>query len=76
MGRLIVLRDMTEEHALERLREDMMHTMVHDLRNPLTGIVAAVNMVLDGFMGELRPEQWQVLSIARSSSKRTRMCRL
>ena len=70
MGRLIVLRDMTEEHALERLREDMTHTMVHDLRNPLTGIVAALNMVLDGFMGDLRPEQRQVLSIAQSSSDR------
>ncbi len=70
MGRLIVLRDMTEEHALERLREDMTHTMVHDLRNPLTGIVAALNMVVDGFMGELRPEQRQVLSIAQSSSDR------
>ena len=70
MGRLIVLRDMTEEHALERLREDMTHTMVHDLRNPLTGIVAALNMVLEGFMGDLRPEQRQVLSIAQSSSDR------
>jgi PAS domain S-box-containing protein len=70
MGRLIVMRDMTEEHALERLREDMTHTMVHDLRNPLTGIVAALNMVLDGLMGDLRPEQRHVLSIAQSSSDR------
>jgi signal transduction histidine kinase len=70
MGRLIVLRDMTEEYALERLREDMTHTMVHDLRNPLTGIVAALHMLLDGFMGDLRPEQRQVLSIAQSSSDR------
>jgi PAS domain S-box-containing protein len=70
MGRLVVLRDMTEEHALERLREDMTHTMVHDLRNPLTGIVAALHMVLEGFVGDLRPEQRQVLSIAQSSSDR------
>jgi PAS domain S-box-containing protein len=70
MGRLIVMRDMTEEHALERLREDMMHTMVHDLRNPLTGIVAGLNMVLDGFMGDLQPEQQQILSLAQSSSDR------
>ena len=42
MGRLIVMQDMTEEHALEQVRKDMTHTMVHDLRNPLTGIVAAL----------------------------------
>ncbi|HSD85273.1 MAG TPA: GAF domain-containing protein, partial [Anaerolineae bacterium] len=70
MGRLIMMRDMTEERTLERVREDMTHTMVHDLRNPLTGIVAALNMVLDGYMGQLSPPHHQVLSIAHTSSDR------
>ncbi|NTU65146.1 MAG: HAMP domain-containing histidine kinase [Chloroflexi bacterium] len=70
MGRLIVMRDMTEERTLEQVREDMTHTMVHDLRNPLTGIVAALNMVLDGYMGELSPPHHQVLTIAHHSSER------
>jgi two-component system, NtrC family, sensor histidine kinase KinB len=70
MGRLIVMRDMTEERTLEQVREDMTHTMVHDLRNPLTGIVAALNMVLDGYMGELSPPHRQVLAIAYHSSER------
>jgi signal transduction histidine kinase len=70
MGRLIMLRDMTEERTLEQVREDMTHTMVHDLRNPLTGIVAALNMVLDGYMGALSPAHHQVLSIAHNSSER------
>jgi NtrC-family two-component system sensor histidine kinase KinB len=69
MGRLIVMRDMTEERTLEQLREDMTHTMVHDLRNPLTGIVTALNMVLDGYMGELSPPHRQVLRIAHNSSE-------
>jgi len=70
MGRLIVMRDMTEERTLEQVREDMTHTMVHDLRNPLTGIAAAVNMVLDGYMGELSPPHREVLAIAQHSSER------
>jgi PAS domain S-box-containing protein len=70
MGRLIVMRDMTEERALAQMREDMTHTMVHDLRNPLTGISAALNMVLDGYMGELSPPHREVLSIAHHSSER------
>jgi signal transduction histidine kinase len=69
MGRLIVMRDMTEERALEQVRKDMTHTMVHDLRNPLTGIVAALNMVLDGYLGELFPPQREVLTVAQSSSE-------
>ncbi len=70
MGRLIVMRDMTEERTLEQVRKDMTHTMVHDLRNPLTGIVAALNMVLSGQLGELSPPQRDVLKIAQSSSER------
>ncbi|MGD1994576.1 MAG: histidine kinase N-terminal 7TM domain-containing protein, partial [Anaerolineae bacterium] len=38
LGRLLVLRDVTEERLLERMRDDLVHAMVHDLRNPLTSI--------------------------------------
>ncbi|NJN55639.1 MAG: hypothetical protein HC804_13340, partial [Anaerolineae bacterium] len=38
LGRLIVLRDTTHEHTLEKMRDDLTHTMVHDLRGPLTAI--------------------------------------
>jgi NtrC-family two-component system sensor histidine kinase KinB len=70
MGRLIVLRDMTEERALEQLREDMTHTLVHDLRNPLTAIMTALNMALEGFLGELSSSQRQLLMIAEHNSER------
>jgi signal transduction histidine kinase len=43
--------------------------MVHDLRNPLTGIAAALTMVLEGYMGELSPPHREVLSIAHHSSE-------
>ncbi len=43
--RLLVLRNVTEERRVERLREDITQTMVHDLRNPLTAIVFATEMM-------------------------------
>lgn len=70
MGRLIVMRDMTDERALEQVRNDMTHTMVHDLRNPLTSIVAALNMVMDGYMGDVSEPHREVLAIALHSSER------
>ncbi len=46
VGWLLVYRDISEEVKLARLREDMVHMLVHDLRSPLT--------VLRGSFGVLR----------------------
>jgi len=70
LGRLLMLRDMTEERTLARLRDDMTHTMVHDLRNPLTSITASLNMMASGFLGTLTSEQQEVVQIAQHSSER------
>lgn len=45
LERLLVLRDVTEERRVERMREDITQTMVHDLRNPLTAIVFATEII-------------------------------
>ncbi|MBN1666660.1 MAG: GAF domain-containing protein, partial [Anaerolineales bacterium] len=37
-GWLLVFRDLTEELELARLREDLTHMLVHDLRTPLTSL--------------------------------------
>ena len=42
LGRLLVFRDVTEERLLGKMRDDLTHTMVHDLRNPLGAIFSAL----------------------------------
>jgi signal transduction histidine kinase/putative methionine-R-sulfoxide reductase with GAF domain len=69
-GRLLVLSNVTDERAVEQLREDMTHTMVHDLRNPLGNISSALEMVTDGMLGQVPPGQREVLEIAHHSAKR------
>jgi two-component system, NtrC family, sensor histidine kinase KinB len=55
LGRLLLLRDITQERALEQLRDDLIHTTVHDLRNPLTGIFSALEFLEhDLNVGKLR----------------------
>ena len=44
-GRLMVLRDVTEERAAQRLREDLTRMLVHDLRNPLAATSAAAQLL-------------------------------
>jgi signal transduction histidine kinase len=68
-GRLIVLRDVTEERALEELRKDLVTTMVHDLRNPLTGIDAALKIFLSSEL-EMSASHRRLLKVANSSSER------
>ncbi len=69
-GRLLVLRDVTEEHILEQMREDLTHTMVHDLRNPLTNIHSALQFMTQYANESLSPEQMEVLEISINSTER------
>ncbi len=70
MGRLCVLRNVTDERLLEQFREDLTHTMVHDLRNPLTGISSSLKL-LRSHAADLLPARYQrILEIAISSSGR------
>lgn len=67
LGRLLTLRDVTKERAVEQLREDMMHTMVHDLRNPLGTITASLAFLNMEAQDTLKPEQQQAVDIAQRS---------
>ena len=69
-GQLIVLYDVTDERTVERLREDMTHTMVHDLRNPLGSIYSALEMVTEEMLGDVLPDQLEVLQVAQHSAHR------
>ncbi|MBN1179896.1 MAG: GAF domain-containing protein [Anaerolineae bacterium] len=44
-GWLFVFRDISEEIELARLREDMMHMLVHDLRSPLAVLQGSLDMM-------------------------------
>ena len=69
IGWLLALRDLTDERLVEQLREDMRHTMVHDLRNPLTSIVASLEVLVDE-PEMLQPHQLNLLQIAQRNSQR------
>jgi PAS domain S-box-containing protein len=70
LGRLLVLRDVTEERMLAKMRDDLTHTMVHDLRNPLTGISTALKLLDTKLSDVMSPAQHRLLEIADSSAER------
>lgn len=70
LGRLWILRDVTEERQLEKMRDDLTHTMVHDLRNPLTSLFMALQFLDEPFADNLLPNQRMMLEIALDSSQK------
>ena len=42
--------------AMERLRDDLMKMIVHDLKSPLSAILGTLEMAVDGDFGDLPPE--------------------
>ncbi len=70
LGYLIVLHDVTEERLLARMREDVVHMMVHDLRNPLTSIYGALKLLLGRKAHALADEVRQILEIADRNAQR------
>jgi len=70
LGRLLVFRDVTEEKLLAKMRDDLTHTMVHDLRNPLTGISVALQLLDSKLANVISPAQHRLFEIADHSTRR------
>jgi PAS domain S-box-containing protein len=70
LGRLLAMRDVTEERMLARMRSDLVHTMVHDLRNPLTGISTALKLLEAKLTGRLTPAQHRLMEIADGAAEK------
>lgn len=45
MGAVVLFHDITQETAIEKMREDFTSMMVHELRSPLTGIKSIANLL-------------------------------
>jgi signal transduction histidine kinase len=67
-GALLVLRDITEAKESERLRQDLTNMIVHDLRSPLSSVMASIELMTKGVAGALPAQQHNVLRIAYNSA--------
>jgi two-component system sensor histidine kinase/response regulator len=50
---------------LERLKDDLVRMVVHDLKSPLTAMLGTLEMAVDGDLGPLSPAQRRFLDDAR-----------
>lgn len=65
-----VEKDRASIANLEKLRDDLTSLVVHDLKNPLTGIVTTNEMLIAGLLGPLTDEQKKYIELSRTSAKK------
>ena len=64
-----VIRNFTAQKETERLRDDFIATLTHDLRTPLTAAIKTLNFFLDGSLGEISEQQKQMLTVMTKSNE-------
>lgn len=66
---MAVIRDCTYQKETERLRDDFMATLTHDLRTPLLATISGLDFVLDKSLGEVSEAQTKLFSVMKKSSE-------
>lgn len=70
IGIVSVLHDITLEKELEKMKDDFLHSITHDLRNPMTSIRGFIKFLSDGTAGPINEQQRKILeTMDRASFK-------
>ena len=64
-----VLRDVSYQRENERLRDDFIATLTHDLRTPLLAAISGLEFILNGTLGETNEKQKELLSAMKKSNE-------
>jgi signal transduction histidine kinase len=70
LGAAVVLSDVTKFRLVDQLKTDMVSTVSHELKTPLTGVQMAVHLLLEESIGPLNPKQVELLVAARQDADR------
>ena len=70
LGAAVVLSDVTKFHLVDQLKSDMISTVSHELKTPLTSLQMVVHLLLEEAVGPLTTKQTELLLAARQDSDR------
>lgn len=70
VGTVLSLRDISQRHALDRMKDEFVSTVSHELRTPLTSIRGALGLLSAGLLGDMSPKATELLRIAVANTDR------
>lgn len=70
LGAAIVLNDVTRFRVLDQFKSDLVATVSHELKTPLTSVRLAVHVLLEENVGPLTAKQTELLLDARENAER------
>lgn len=69
-GAAIVLQDATRLFRFDELKNNLVATVAHEFRTPLTSLRMAIHLCIEGSIGPLTPKQEDLLFAAREDCER------
>ncbi len=70
LGAAVVLNDVTRFRLLDQIKSDLVATVSHELKTPLTSIRLALHLLLEETVGPLESKQTELLLDARDNAER------
>jgi PAS domain S-box-containing protein len=70
VGIMSIGEDITERHAIERMKDEFISVVSHELRTPLTSIHGALNLLATGLLDAKSDRGQRVIEIAAESAER------
>ena len=70
MGAVVILRDITEQKHVEKMKSEFVSNVSHELRTPLTSIKNSISILLNGMAGEVNKDQREFLDTTQRNVDR------
>jgi len=69
-GAAVILQNVTRLRLLDEVKTNLVSTVSHELKTPLTSVRMALHLLLEEAIGALNPKQTELLVAARDDSER------
>ncbi len=70
IGAAVVLQDVTRLRRFDELKNDLVATVAHEFRTPLTSLRMAIHLCVEGAVGPVTDKQLDLLTAAREDCER------